>query len=91
MERTSVKVKVDKPSLVPAEGESSSNPGLSDNQAGGDFCGDSKDSSLGHANQMHVPTLPSDMPSFSARSDHSEKHCSADHHRSHNDSAGAIR
>lgn len=63
MERTSVKVKVDIASLVPAEGESSSNPGLSDNQAGGDFCGDSKDSSLAHAGPQ-VSTLPSDVLSF---------------------------
>lgn len=49
-------------SLVPAEGESSSNPGLSDTQAGGEFCGDSKDSFPVDANP-HVPALPSDMSS----------------------------
>lgn len=51
-------------SLVPAEGESSSNPGLSDTQAGGgEFCGDSKDSSPVDANP-HVPALPSDASSL---------------------------
>lgn len=31
---------------MPTEGESSNNPGVPDSQAGGEFCGDSKDFSL---------------------------------------------
>lgn len=65
MERISVQVNVDIPFLVPAEGESSGNPGLSDNQAGGDFCGDSKNSAPDYTNP-HMSALPSHMSSSSS-------------------------